>query len=323
MGINTTANKTPILMDADQNIGNSSIVHPQAGTEGTVIPQTNPPRILNLAAGGSAAGQTLSVVFAASRIIKSAENPEPGFAGPLTGVVEYGNGGRFTRVELDVPVGPFAGSINEASTALEPQDGLVTITLPTSALRAYVRYDNLLLAPLLGTDPPASHAEVSGVSIVGPGGPVVVFDPADPDNPAANFTIEAEPVLVKVMAAYFAKPHARVYKTLNCYLSEETLNPAPTAIRIGTPSASPIAGYPGYAFWALPAFTKRVKIQRFPNDTALDVLLHDGIRPVDYIQIAGGSTPPEFKVVGGANIIGITSGEGTVTMLKLVCEIGI
>jgi hypothetical protein len=320
MGINRTADKRPLLEDAEQNIGNSATVLPQSGSA-TVIPQTNPARILDLA-GGSAAGQTTTITMTVSRII-GAENPNPGFPGPITGVIEFGNGGRFTRIEFDIPVGPFFGNINEASNAVEPQDGIVMVTVPTSTVRAYARYDNLLLAPVLGTNPPMSHAQLSGVPVIGPGGPLLVADPADPNNPAANFIVEAEPLLVKAMAAYFTKTRSKVYKTLNCYIANETNNPAPQPIQIGTPTAAAVAGYPGVNFWALPAFTKRVKILRFPDTTGLNVFLHDGVRPVDFIQIAGGPTAPEFDVVGNQCIIGISSGAATVTMLKLVCEIGI
>jgi len=53
------------------------------------------------------------------------------------------------------------------------------------------------------------------------------------------------------------------------------------------------------------------------------VLLHDGVRPVDYIQIASGPTAPEIEIVGNESIIGITSSGAEVNMLKIVCEIGI
>jgi hypothetical protein len=320
MGHENVADKKPLLHDAEQNIGNSAIVRPQVGPA-TVIPQDPRDRIINLQ-GGSGAGQSTTIVMTAARIV-GAENPLPGFPGPITGILEYGNGGRSTRVEFDIPVGPFDGTINEASSAIEPQDGIVTITVPTSVVRAYARYDNLLVAPILGTDPPLSHAEFSSVAVLGPGGPVLVADPAAPADPTKNILVSPEPVLVKAMACYFGKASSRVYKTINCYLSNETTNPAPVEIKIGTPDASPISGFPGYAWWTLPAFTKRVKILRFPDSAALKVLLHDGVRPVDFIAIAGGSTAPEIKVVGNQSIIGITSENANIRMLKIVCELGI
>ena len=254
----------------------------------------------------------------ASRILQGSDNPNPGFAGPITGIIEFGNGGRFTKIEFDLTVGPFAGSINHATPALEPQDGVVIVTVPTGVLRVYARYDNLLIAPLIGSNPPISHAQQSGVPIIGPGGPLLVTNPS---APPANITIPPEPVLVKAMVAYFTKTRSKVYKTLNCYLSEETTTPS--LITIGTPPVSDIALFPNYAFWALPPFTRNVTIQRFPNTTVgIDVLLHDGIRPTDYLTIPGGSGAPTIDVIGNQSLIGIKSA-GQVNMLKLVCEVGI
>lgn len=332
MGRDVTADATPLLKNAEQNIGNSATINPQAGAP-TVIPQTNPARILDLS-GGSASGQTVSVIFTASRISQGQQNPYPGFPGPITGVLEFGNGGRFTRVEFDVPVGPFDGYITKASMAVEPQDGGVIVTVPSGLLRAYCRYDNLLLAPLINFDPPISHAEASGVDIVGPGGPLYITNPVPPPPPASpNTLIPAEPVLAKAMAAYFQKSRSRVWKTLNCYVTYETAtgapDHAPQFITVGQGpgfTANPYAytaAFPNYAWWALPAFTKRVKVLRFPDTTGLAVLLHDGIRPVDFINIPSGPTAPEIEIEGNVNIIGITSGSGQVSLLKIVCEIGI
>jgi hypothetical protein len=316
MGRNTEADKTPLLQNAEQNIGSSVTLLPQPGSSGVVIPQTNPPRILELS-GGSAVGQTTSIIMTASRITGAA-NPYPGFAGPVTGVIQFGNGGNSTQIEFDVPVGPFQGYINQALPAVEPQDGIVVVTVPTGVLRVYARYDNLLVSPLLGTNPPQSHAQVSGVPFIGPGGPLLVNNPP---TPPATLLVPPEPLLVKAMVADFTKPRAKVYKTINCYLSDETTTPQ--AINVGTPSVSQIAGYPNVAFWALPAFTRSVKILRFPGSTSLNVLLHDGVRPVDFITVPGGTTSPVIEVIGNENIIGITSGSQGVTLLKLVCEVGV
>jgi hypothetical protein len=322
MGRDTSSNKTPLLdTDADQNIGNSTVMRPQAGSAGTVVPQILRDRIIQLQ-GGSGAGQTTTVVMTASRIV-GAENPNPGFPGPITGIIEFGNGARSSRVEFDIPVGPFAGHMNTATSALEPQDGGVLITVPTSVIRAYARYDNLLLAPLLGTNPPVSHAQISGVPVIGPGGPLLCMNPLFPLPPVVNIPVQPEPVLVKAMASYFAKSRSKAYKTLNCYLCAQTSVPAPTTITVGTPAASLIAGFPNFAFWTLPAFTKSVTVLRFPHSTGLSVILHDGIRPVNFINIAAGAPAATIELMGSENIIGITSGANPVNMLKIVCEIGV
>jgi hypothetical protein len=133
-------------------------------------------------------------------------------------------------------------------------------------------------------------------------------------------------VLVKAASAYFSKPRSKVYKTVNCYLtSETTSNPSPDYVQMGAAAPPGYAGYPGYAFFALPAFTRSVTVLRFPNTAALNFLVHDGIRPVDYVQLAASAPAPVITILGTENIIGVsspTSGD-KVSMLKLVCEIGI
>ena len=184
--------------NADQNIGNSALLQPQPGSVATTIPATNPARILQLN-GPSKTAQTVSIVFTASRIVGQ-DNPNPGYAGPITGILEFGNGGRFTKIEFDVPVGPFLGNFQGAAASSEPQDGGVIVTVPSGVLRAYARYDNLLVQPALGL-PTQSTAQLLGVPFVGPGGPVAPTSP----SPAP-----AEPVLVKAMAAYYKIGRAHV-----------------------------------------------------------------------------------------------------------------
>ena len=325
MGRDVTADKTPLLMNAEQNIGNSAILQPQvlqSPATATVIPQTNPPRLLNLT-GGSAVGQTVSIVMTASRILPGAENPNPGFPGPITGIIEFGNGGRFTKIEFDLVVGPFAGYFSTAQPSLEPQDGVVIVTVPTGVLRVYARYDNVLLAPILSTNPPVSQVEYTNsqppfpaVPVVGPGGPLLTKI-----NALQNAVIPPEPVLVKAMVAYFTKTRSKIYKTLNCYISQEISVPVP--IEIGNPSPFDAAGFPGYSFYALPPYTKNIKILRFPG-VDLDILMHDGVRPVDYINVTAlPASVPSFDVVGNATIIGVKSNGHKLNMLKIVCEIGV
>lgn len=314
MGRDTTADNTPLLRNAEQNIGNSDIVNPEASgaapNTGTIIPQTNPPRLLQLT-GGSAAGQTTSVVFTASRIV-GAQNPNPGFPGPLTGILEFGNGGRSTKVEFDVPIGPFLGSISQAAAASEPQDGGVIVTVPTGVLRAYVRYDNRLIAPVLGSN--QSLAQIRAVPFTGPGGPRL--SPPGADTPA-------EPVLAKAMAAYFSRHFARAYKSLYCYVSDTF---APTPIVIG----DPVAGT--YNFFCLPAFTRTVQVVRLnvvapppPTMPAMQIVLNNGIQNLEFVDLAAGVPSPVIPVSGHENIIGIrsTAPADTVTSLVLICEVGV
>jgi len=321
MGRDTTADSTPILKQAEQNLGNSTILVPSnpdctaTGIPITVIPNTNPARLLNLT-GGSAVAQTISIVMTASRIV-GANNPNPGYAGPVTGIVEFGNGGRFTRVEFDVPVGAYAGYFTQAANALDPQAGGAIITVPTSVIRAYARYDNLLLAPLLNTSPPISLAQLMHRTTWGPGGPrATVAPPYTP--PVVPAPILAEPLLVQAMTAYFTRPRANAYKTLYLYASD------PFG---GLSSSVPVIGPNSpYAYWCLPAFTKKVKILRDPFTAALDVVLRDGAQTIDQYTIASGSSAPEIEIPGQATIIGIESRDATadqVVFLALSCEIGV
>ena len=311
MGRDSTADKTPLLMNAEQNIGNSAVIYPQAGGvgSGTVIPQTNPSRILQLT-GGSAVGQTTSIVMTASRTVGSL-NPNPGLPGPITGIIEFGNGGRATKVEFDVPIGPYQGAISLPDPANEPQDGGIIISVPTGVLRAYARYDNLLLATVLGTN--QSLAQIRKVTAIGPGGP----------HSTLNLPTPAEPVQVKAMAAYFSRHFARAYKTLYCYLSDPI---GPSAIVIGDPAGG------GYDFFCLPAFARSVKVLRLntiapppPTMPALKIVLHNGVNIVDMIDIAAGVNSPDIKVEGHECIIGIRSATAgdTVTLLALSCEVGV
>jgi hypothetical protein len=298
---------------AEQNIGNSVILQPQNGSGsvgGTVVPQTNPDRILQLI-GPSRTAQTTSVVFTAARLTGYANNPSPGWAGPVTGIIEFGNGGRSTRVELDVPVGPYIGALQGASSNTEPQDGGVVVTVPTGVIRAYARYDNRLIQPILGSNPPQSLAQALVVPFVGPGGPVAV-------NAGPLFAYPAEPILVKAMAAYYTRHFAKLYKTQYCYASA-----------VGEAQIFIDPDY-NQALYCVPAFARSVRVLRYPMTSAMVVRLYDGlycdpnIRPLDEISVAA-STSPTIDLVGNMNLISVASATATDTVksLALCYEIGL
>ena len=290
--------------NADQNIGNSTLLQPQPGSVPTTIPLTNPARILQLS-GPSKTAQTVSIVFTASRIVGS-DNPNPGYAGPVTGILEFGNGGRFTKVEFDVPVGPFLGSFQGAAASSEPQDGGVIVTVPSGVLRAYARYDNLLVQPALGLPPTRATAQLLGVPFVGPGGPVL---------PPSQSPAPAEPVLVKAMAAYYPRHFARAYKTQYCY--------------VGAPGF--IAQYigPGYAIYCVPAFARTVKLLRWNSNLStmpsMVLQFFDGINFLEQVTIAAGAVAPIIDLVGNETIIQVLSASpaDTITFLALCYEIGL
>jgi hypothetical protein len=309
-----------LLADADMNIGNSNIIQPAVTPSniGTVTPSTNPPRILNLT-GTSSHGQSTTVAIGASRIAQGANNPNPGFAGPITGVIEFGSGGRDTKVEIDLPLGPFMGSLNAVSSSEQTQDGGVMVTVPTSVLRVYARYDNLLLSPVLGTEDaayptgkPLAIVAPNNAPVVGPGGPTTVIG-----SGGQLVTVPAEPVQVKAMAAYYAKTgRSRAYKTLYLYCSNQPY----TGVLVQSPATA--GGFNNFAFFSLPAYCKTVKVLRFPDTVGFLMLLHNGIRPIDYYNIAGGTSAPIIEVEGGECVIGLYTGS-PVTFLALLCEIGV
>lgn len=297
MGRDVTADTTPLLNNAEQNIGNSEVVRPQDGTA-TILPQTNPQRIIMLT-GGSAVGQTTTVTMTAARLLPGPENPNPGLAGPITGVVEFGSGARSTRVEFDVPCGPYIGYVSQASNATEPQDGGTMVTVPTSVIRAYARYDNLLIAPVLNTTPPQSLAQLFGLPFFGPGGPT-------------GFPlVPPQPMLVKAMAAYFTRPRSKAYKTVYLYVANLS-GPQPINVNVRQ-------------FFCLPAFTKTLKVLRQPLASAVNIVLHDGIRIVDQINVLGNAACPTIDIIGQECVVGIQSplNADSYTFLALVCEIAI
>ena len=291
--------------NADQNIGNSALLQPQPGSVATTIPATNPARILQLN-GPSKTAQTVSIVFTASRVVGQ-DNPNPGYAGPITGILEFGNGGRFTRAEFDIPVGPFLGNFQGAAASSEPQDGGVIVTVPSGVLRAYARYDNLLIQPTLGL-PTQSTAQKLGVPFVGPGGPVAPTSP----SPAP-----AEPVLVKAMAAYYTRHYAKAYKTQYCYVG------SPGFIAQWMPSGQ------GKAVYCVPAFARTVKLLRWNSNLStspsMTLQFYDGINFLEEVTIAAGAVSPTIDLVGNETIIQVvsTSPSDTITFLALCYEIGI
>lgn len=292
---------------AEQNIGNGVIIQPQAGGA-TVVPQTNPDRILMLS-GPSGSAQTTSIALTASRIV-GPNNPNPGFPGPITAVIEFGNGGQFTKVEVDIPLGPFAGFFNQLSQSIEPQDGGTIVTVPTGVLRVYARYDNQLIQPIL-TLPPASLAQLAGVPFIGPGGPVT----------RAARTAPSEPVQVRAMAAYYSRHTSKVYRTHYCYVGDASI---PT----GAVTSVPVI----QAHYCVPAFARSLKVLRYLTGSpatlpGLDIALYDNAYNImDLISIPVGTASPIIPIIGTETIVQIQShvpATDKVSLLALCYEIGI
>jgi len=284
---------------ADQNIGNGFVLQPQEGNA-TVIPQTNPERLLKLT-GPSGTAQTTSVVLTASRLVGQA-NPYPGFPGPITGIIEFGNGSQITKAEVDIPIGPFDGSVLKAAAATEPQDGGIIITVPTGVLRIYARYDNRLLQSLLNVFPPQSVAQYQGKPIVGPGGPTNI----------GGKVIPAEPVLVKAMSAYFSRHTSKVFRTHYLYVPDQAGIPVPITM----------AGV-----YCVPAFARSVRVLREPITASIDVTISDNCGySLNKVNVAA-NTSPSIPIEGTGTIVSIASNSGgagdKVRFLALCYEIGI
>jgi hypothetical protein len=179
----------------------------------------------------------------------------------------------------------------------------VIVTVPTGVLRAYARYDNLLIQPALGIPSlPMALKFATPVPFVGPGGPVL---------PPSSVAGPAEPVLVKAMSAYYTRHFARAYKTQYCY--------------VGAPGV-PDQYIPSY-FYCIPAFARSVKLLRFPATASFTVILSDGVNAaLDEIVVPSGSSPT-IPIVGTETIIAVRSTTHALTdsvnMLALCYEIGI
>lgn len=170
--------KNRLLDDGDQNIGNAVVISRQPlvnGSDATIIPATTEPfyqRILALDAL-SPTGQMVTLTFTASLFTP---NRFLGIGiGNITGIVEFGNGSQFTRLEVDIPVGPY----QVTTTAFQPQDSGVTITLPAGTLRAFARHDGGYVTPTVGNVAALPNPTPVGLN----------------DNP----------VLVKAFATYFTR----------------------------------------------------------------------------------------------------------------------
>lgn len=138
------SNKNRLLDNGDQNIGNAVVVTPQPLGPGGIaqsIPLLDPPRILALDAE-SPTGQMVTITMGASLMT---DNGASGAStcGPITGIIEHGNGSVFSRIEFDVPVGPFEYNVK----AKQPVSGGVTLTLPCGTLRVYARHDGSYATP--------------------------------------------------------------------------------------------------------------------------------------------------------------------------------
>lgn len=137
--------KPKLLNDADQNIGNQlTIKTPLATVPPMINPPQNPDRLLNLNAA-SKSGQMMTVFIGAEA---SPDTPIGVPPSPfLTGIIEFGNGSRFTRLEMDIPLGPMQFKSAISQTPVAPQNGGILVSVPAGTLRVYARSDGALITP--------------------------------------------------------------------------------------------------------------------------------------------------------------------------------
>jgi len=302
-----------LLDDGENNVGNATKINPQilpSGEALTTIKQSNPSRVLNLTAASKSA-QSMTIVMTASRL-----NAQSGVAGPITGILEFGNGTQSTKVEFDVPIGPFSGDIDGVAAGTQPEDGGAIIQVPTGVLRAYARYDNAYITPNLpgyafGQQGSASYPIPANAGPFSPGHGI-------PD-PVTHVLPDVAPVNVKAFAAYYGRVHSKLYKTLYLY-NGDVANPVP----FGTP----ISGVDVKNTFPIPPFAKSVQVIRTPYTSAMILLLSDlvslsGSGLGGYNHIPSGPCPT-IPIIGNQTIIGVSSASNadTVSAVSLVFEIG-
>jgi hypothetical protein len=302
---------TGLLDDNESNVGNATKIAPQVlpvGQNYTAVPPplTNNARILNLT-GTSRRGQSVTLVVTAARVPN-----QPGFVGPLTLVVEFGNGTTTTRAEFDVPPGPFIGGRAIDNAGDQPQDSGTVVQLPTGVLRAYARYDNAFLTPT-----------VDG-SVFGGAGSLPIPTPPPAGNPYAPNLFNAAPINVKAFTAYFGRIHTKMYKTQYLY----------STIDAGTKTSFFYAtvGQDG-ATYCIPPFAKSVRLVRQPQTAAMTLTLSDGLPGLPITLQSYGETyaipsgvAPSIPIEGQQCFITVRSASGNasdeVSAVKLVYEIG-
>lgn len=312
---------TRLLDDGENNVGNSTIIAPQIlpqGLEFTV--QKQQPingRILNLTAE-SKSGQSITIVMTAAR-----QPNQSGGSGPLTGIIEFGNGTQSTAIEFDIPVGPFVGDFLNVAEGTQPEDSGAVVQVPTGVLRAYARYDNAYITPEIygyAFGGPGSPNPFPPGSFIGPYAPNLGFPYGKVGNP---LPLPPSPLLVKAFATYFGRHHSKLYKTQYLYIGNKN-----TPITFTQPGNTG-----GFALYMIPPFAKNIKVIPYPA-----VSMTIGIN--DQIAIGSDSPPPGFildetyvittgtyptiPITGNNNTILIqSSGAGDkVCGLKLVYEIG-
>lgn len=297
LGRRVDLQKTRLLDDADQNIGNAEIINPQLAP--TNFPETNPPRILNLDALAKTGMMTTVSLSGSALVGNNAPIPGNSYGGPIIGIIEFGNGSVFTRVEVDVPIGPITTAGFVAATNLrEPEDGVTILSVPTGTLRVYARND----ANLLPTT-------VQGLTAGIPNGG------ANPSlQPSLDISL-ARSAFVKAQADYHQRAAWRApTRTLTLFAqnpglgSQFTVNSFPTS------------------YFSIPPLSKRVRLLRnagfgIPVPSVTIEFLSPYLQTLDQASVGVGATSPFIDVPGQATWFNVLTG-AAVIHLAAQFEIG-
>jgi hypothetical protein len=288
-----------LLDDSDQNIGNAAVLVPYPDPNALVAvntPITNPPRIIFLDALSPTA-RTATIALTASTILNPPDLQTN--AGPITGIVEFGNGAQFTRIEVDIPIGPTRGfTAGGILNFIEPEDGVTLVTVPAGTLRVYGRNDSKLIVPNIS-------GEVGDIGVGGtpPVGTALV--------PFANS------VLAKVFATYFTTRTGWLQPTKTNVIGR-------TASIVG--STIIYTNSPGTAF-LIPPLAKRFRVLRVSGaGTVMAAVTGTQYTangtPIDLFSIAAGVSSPWFDISGIAHRIGLSFTLSPAGIAALLFEIG-
>ena len=313
-----------LLDDGENNVGNSTIIEPvflplpQLYSNVPVGPR---PRLLNLTAE-SKTGQSVTVVMTASRLPNS-----EGGTGPITGIIEFGNGTQTTFIEFDLPIGPFMGGASAVSPGSTPQDSGAVVQVPSSIVRAFARYDNAFITPIQNFGDPVFGQPGTLYAIAPASGPFAPNPTTnDPSGPFPGRLIA--PVNIKAFANYFGRHFSRLYKTQYLYVGD-TLAPVVFQGVLGPQTFA--------VTYAIPPFAKSVRLVREPQSAAMTITLFDGcanpnasplaVNPpnfADSYAIAASAPCPPITIDGTYQTVGVKSASNndTVSAVKLIYEIG-
>jgi len=305
-----------LLDDGENNVGNAIVLAPQIlpfGMEFTTVKQDAiNGRVLNLTAE-SKTGQSVTLVMTAARRAGAT-----GAVGPVTGVVEFGNGTQTTKFEFDVPVGPYTGSFLATDPGSQPEDSGAVVQVPTGVLRAYARYDNAFITP-----------DIGGAAFGGPGASAFPLPPgAGPYAPNLGFPNLSPPfppcpLLIKAFANYFGRHHTKLYKTQYLYIGNGA---GPVSFSFG-------GGTLGLSYM-IPPFAKSIQVIPQPA-VSMTLTLLDQIAFGQDVPLLNQNVFREVHVIPAANypIIPITGNTNAYTLrstgagdlvsgVKVIFEIG-